>query len=107
MQFADGKSVAFATSPAAGYTPAPGVNANYTTGTGGTMVRSPDSTSYQFAPTGQLTAMTLGDDGHSLSITRSGGKVSKVTGVSGRYLSISRTSGRIDNVADQAARAAT
>jgi YD repeat-containing protein len=104
MQFADGRSVDFSTDPAAGYTPAPGVSADYASGPGGTTVKSPDRTSYQFDPTGQLTAMTLGDDGHSLALSRSGGKVSKITGSSGRYLAITRTAGRIDGVADQTAR---
>ncbi len=105
MRLADGQSVDFATDPAAGYTPAPGVSADYSKGASGTSVRSPDATSYQFDATGQLTSMSVGDDGHQLSIQRSGGQVSKVTGTSGRYLSYARSDGKVTGVSDGNGRA--
>jgi uncharacterized protein DUF6531 len=86
MSLPDGTSVGFATDPAAGYTPAPGVSATLTAGPGGSTVTSPNQVSYQFDPSGELTGINLGDDGHHLTIDHSGGQVSKVTGVSGRYI---------------------
>ncbi len=104
MKLPDGTSLDFTTDPAAGYTPAPGVAADFSTGAGGTTVTSPDRVSYQFDPGGVLTGMDLGDQGHHLTIDHSGGQVSKVTGVSGRYVAYGYAGGNLTSETDQSSR---
>ena len=106
LSMPDGTSVGFATDPAAGYTPAPGVSAGFQSDASGSTVTSPNQVTYQFNPAGELTGMNLGDDGHHLSIDHSGGQVSKVTGVSGRYLSYTHANGNLASVSDQSGREA-
>ena len=104
LSLPDGSSLGFATDPAAGYTPAPGVSADFSSGANGSTVTSPNQISYQFDPSGQLTGMNLGDPGHHLTIDHSGGQVSKVTGASGRYLSYAHSNGNLTSVTDQGGR---
>lgn len=104
LSLPDGSSIGFATDPAAGYTPAPGVSAGFTTGGSGSTVTSPNQVSYQFDPSGELTGINLGDPGHHLTVDHSGGQVSNVTGVSGRYLSYNRASGQLTSITDGSGR---
>jgi RHS repeat-associated protein len=102
----DGTSLPFVTDQAAGYTPSPGVSADFTTSPAGSLVTTPGQTTYEFNPAGELTGLTLGDAGHRVDVQRSGGKVSRVTGVSGRYISFAREDGRVSQIADSTGRAA-
>lgn len=104
LTFSDGSAVDFATDPAAGYVPAPGVSADFASDATGSTVTTPAQTSYRFNPTGELTGLTLGDPGHQLTVQRAGGQVSRVTGVSGRHLAYTRSAGRLATVADQTGR---
>ncbi len=104
LSLPDGSSLDFATDPAAGYTPAPGVSADFSSGANGSTVTSPNQVSYQFDAGGQLTGIDLGDSGHHLTIDHSGGQVSKVTGISGRYLSYAHSNGNLTSVTDQGGR---
>jgi RHS repeat-associated protein len=108
LSLGDGSSLPFTTDPAAGYVPAGGVAAGYSTGAGGSTVTTTDRTGYRFDPAGELTGLLLGDPGHAASVDRSDGKVAKVTGVSGRYLSYARSSsGHVTQVADGQGRTAS
>jgi RHS repeat-associated protein len=100
----DGSVLPFPNDPAAGYTPAPGMSADYTTDSNGSTITTPDRTSYQFNPAGDLTGMTLGDTGHKLSIGRQAGQVATVTGVSGRHVDYTRSNGLLQAVADSTGR---
>jgi YD repeat-containing protein len=102
LRFSDGSALGFVTDPAAGYLPAPGVSADFSTGDEGTSVTTPARTGYHFDPSGELVRMTLGDDGHELTVERAGGQVSRVAGESGRHLAYERAGGRLQAVTDQA-----
>ena len=106
MLLNDGSSLPFVTDPAAGYVPAPGVAAGFSSDESGTVVTAPDQTAYEFNAAGELTAMTLGDPGHRVEVTRAGGQVGRVTGESGRYLDFTRTDGRLSGFSDSAGRSA-
>jgi RHS repeat-associated protein len=107
MSFADGGSVPFASDPGAGYSPAPGVAAGFTTATSGSNVSTPGRTGYEFDAAGQLTGMTLGDAGHRVRVDHAGGGVGKVTGPGGRFLSYSRDGGKLRSVTDSSGRSVT
>ncbi|GLZ33514.1 hypothetical protein Lesp02_57020 [Lentzea sp. NBRC 105346] len=104
MSTSDGQSIAFGTDPAAGYVPAPGVSAGFSSGAGGSEVTTPGLETYQFDPNGALTGMLLGDPGHKLTIGRSGGQLDRVTGVSGRRLDYGRSDGKLRSVTDSTGR---
>ncbi|MBB5872028.1 RHS repeat-associated protein [Allocatelliglobosispora scoriae] len=105
LNLSDGSSIPFNVDPAAGYTPAPGVSADFTTGSGGSTVTSNSHTGYEFDAGGELTGVVLGDAGHEIDIDRSGGKVTKVTGVSGRYITFGRGAGnRLTGFTDSTSR---
>lgn len=100
----DGGSIPFATDIAAGYTPASGVFADFTSDPTGSAITTGDQTTYQFNPAGELTGLLLGDPGHEVDIERSGGKVSKVTGTSGRYFTFTRVDGKVTAATDSTGR---
>lgn len=104
LGLADGGSLPFANDVAAGYTPAPGIFADYTTGASGSSITTGDDTTYQFNPSGELIALLLGDPGHEVDIDRVAGKVSRVTGVSGRYIAFTRSGANLTGVADSTGR---
>jgi len=102
LRFSDGSALGFPFDPAAGYTPAPGVAAEFATTATGTTVTTPAQTGYHFNLNGELVRVTLGDEGHELTVQRAGGQVSRVVGESGRDLSYQRSGGRLTSVADHA-----
>lgn len=106
MSTSDGRSIGFGTDPAAGYVPAPGVSAGFSSDANGSQVTTPGQDTYQFDPDGALTGMLLGDPGHKLDISRSGGQLDRVTGVSGRFLAYTRHDGKLRSVNDSTGRSA-
>jgi RHS repeat-associated protein len=104
MSTSDGRSIAFGTDPAAGYVPAPGVSAGFSSDAGGSQVTTPGQDTFRFDPDGALTGMLLGDPGHELDISRSGGQLDRVTGVSGRFLAYTRHDGKLRSVNDSTGR---
>lgn len=107
LNLSDGGSLPFATDAAAGYSRAPGVATGYAPSATGATITTPARDAYRFNASGELVGMTLGDDGHPVTVARSGGQVSRVTGVSGRYLGYTRSGGRLSAVADQSGRGVT
>ncbi|GLZ30163.1 hypothetical protein Lesp02_23530 [Lentzea sp. NBRC 105346] len=106
MSTADGRSVSFGMDPAAGYTPAPGVSAGFSSDANGSQVTTPGQDTYQFDPGGALTGMLLGDAGHKVDIARTEGQLDRVTGVSGRFLAYTRSGGKLRSVNDATGRSA-
>jgi YD repeat-containing protein len=104
MNLDNGGSVPFRTDAAAGYVPAPGVAATYSTGANGTTVSTADQTTYSFDSGGALQTVALGDPGHVLTIARSDGHPSRITGASGRYLDYSRADGHLQTTTDSTGR---
>ncbi len=104
LKLSDGRSLPFATDPAVGYAPAPGVAADYTAGPTGAAITAADQTTYEFDPAGDLTGVLLGDSGHRVAVTRSGGKLVRVTGASGRFVDYARTNGRLTSLTDSQGR---
>lgn len=108
LSFGDQSSVPFPIDPAAGYTPARGVAAGYSSGGTGSSVTTADKTTYNFDTAGQLQEMFLGDPGHKVDVDREDGEVSKVTGVSGRFISYDRNGdGRLNALSDSQGRDVT
>ena len=105
MTLGDGSSVPFAEDAAAGYVPQRGVVADFASDEDGSVVTTPNDTTYTFDPSGLLTEMLLGDPGHQVDIDRNAaGKLSRVTGVSGRYLDYTRDSSHLTRIADATGR---
>jgi RHS repeat-associated protein len=104
MTLGDGQSIGFQTDPSSGYVPAPGVAATYSADATGTTITTAGQTGYLFDAGGELRSMTLGDPGHTVTVTRSGGKPARITGVSGRYLSYGRDGGLLRTITDSTGR---
>lgn len=105
MGFADGESVPFGQDPAAGFVPAQGVSANFSSDASGSSVTTPDRTTYSFNTNGVLSKMTLDDPGREIDVNHTAGHLSSVTGSSGRSFDYSRNGdGRLETLTDSEGR---
>jgi RHS repeat-associated protein len=106
LNLGDGDSLPFQTDPQAGYVPAQGVGAGFSTGTAGTSITTADRTTYQFSASGELDSVLMQDPDHKVTVRHANGAVSEVEGVSGRRIWFDRDAGRLSVVRDSSGRRA-
>jgi RHS repeat-associated protein len=100
VDFASGESLRFLASGES----EPGVAAAMTTSGTTSTVTGADNSSYEFDATGVMTAVTLRDKGHRVTLARANGNVSAVTGVSGRAITFGYAGGSLASATDTAGR---